>query len=131
MKQFALFIGEWHPRYQNFRWHSLANALRAVGQTSPAHDHRALTDAESCRRVVEAMASGVRADIPALRPDVIERDSGVGWTSETRTIPGGQVTVVSSSGGCSTGLLLVILLIGAAFILLGCCAFFYFMMITS
>jgi DNA polymerase III subunit epsilon len=132
MKQYAAFAGEWHPKYDTFRWHKLTEALRRLNLRGPAISHRALSDAESCRRVVEAMAAEAAVTQPVVIPPERPGPEGEpGWTTSTRTIPGGRVTVVSSSGGCSTGLLLAILFVGTACIIVGCCAFFYVAMVMS
>lgn len=131
MKQYAAFAGIWHPRYEGFRWHKLTEALRMVNRNLPVGNHRALADADSCRQVVEAMASESAPAEPVVIPPGgrDEDEHGSAWSGTTRDFPGGQVTVVStSSRGCSTGLLLAILFVGAACILLGTCAFFYSMM---
>jgi DNA polymerase III subunit epsilon len=65
MKQFAAYAGVWHERYENWRWHKLMTALEMLGQPVPAIQHRALTDTEATRRIVQAMADGIEPQTDA------------------------------------------------------------------
>lgn len=148
MKQFAAYVGEWHPKYETWRWHKLELAMQMIGRPAPVVRHRALADAESCRQLVEAMAAGIQSRPSAalragdpdrdrqeepLRPDVIrpgeERQRewpGQEWSERSGSFGGAQYTVISTgSSGCSSGALLLILVVGIILIGLCCCAFFY------
>lgn len=60
MKLYALFHGEWNDYRQSYRWQKLNRAIAQCGITLPDL-HRALADAEACRRLVHYMAAqGVR-----------------------------------------------------------------------
>ena len=155
MRRFAAYVGEWHERYETWRWHKLMTALDMVGGQVPNVQHRALQDTEASRQIVIAMADGVEptkttrmrspAVIPAefrereysgepLRPEVIgpgdeEERFGHdprGWETRSGTFAGGQYTVISTrTQGCSTGALVATLIGGIIVIGVGCCAFFY------
>jgi DNA polymerase III subunit epsilon len=79
MKQFAAYAGEWHERYQNWRWQKLMTALEMMGRPQPSVQHRALTDTEASRQIVLAMAEGIEPRVATSRdqpivPAVIESD---------------------------------------------------------
>ncbi len=59
MKQFAAYAGDWHERYENWRWHKLMVALEMMGQPTPDVQHRALADTQASRNIVMAMADGI------------------------------------------------------------------------
>lgn len=54
MKQYAVFHGEWNEYYGNYRFQSLATACSALGIAKP--DHSAVSDAQACAAVVQALA---------------------------------------------------------------------------
>jgi DNA polymerase-3 subunit epsilon len=54
MKRYAAFTTVWNEKYGNYRFHKLDVALAAFGHR-PAN-HRARSDAQSCRLVVQGMA---------------------------------------------------------------------------
>jgi DNA polymerase III subunit epsilon len=56
MQRYAEYVGQRHERYGGYRWHKLDVALAAFDEPVPPNAHRALADAESCRRVVYAMS---------------------------------------------------------------------------
>lgn len=55
MLRYAAYVGEWNPRYNSYRWHTLEQAASALGSPMPP-SHRALDDALACLAVVRAMA---------------------------------------------------------------------------
>lgn len=55
MLRYAAYAGDRHPKYGDYRWHSLERAAGSLGISLPTH--RARGDAEACRGVVHTMAS--------------------------------------------------------------------------
>jgi DNA polymerase III subunit epsilon len=122
MQRFAEYAGIWHPKYENFRWHRLADALRMTNQPAPIRDHRALADAESCRNIVRAMAEQDRA--PVVVPPSIDDESRREWGlgARTREFPGGRVTVITANQGCSRTMLIVVAVVLFLCVATACCA---------
>jgi len=56
MELYAAHYGEWNSYYHSYRWQTLDKAARQCGLTWAGDAHRALADAEMCRRVVRHMA---------------------------------------------------------------------------
>jgi DNA polymerase III subunit epsilon len=56
MKKYSEFAGVWNPRFSNYRWHKLSDAVQEFGIDIPEDIHRALADAEMTRKLVIAMA---------------------------------------------------------------------------
>jgi DNA polymerase-3 subunit epsilon len=56
MKLYAEYHGEWNDYRRSWRWQKLGDAVRQCNITLPAGLHRALADAEACRRIVHHMA---------------------------------------------------------------------------
>jgi hypothetical protein len=54
MLGYAKYVGERSPWGRGYRWHKLDKAAAAFG--IPPGSHRALADADVCRRVVHRMA---------------------------------------------------------------------------
>jgi DNA polymerase-3 subunit epsilon len=56
MELYAAHYGEWNSYYHSYRWQTLDKAARQCRLTWSGDAHRALADAEMCRRVVRHMA---------------------------------------------------------------------------
>ncbi len=56
MKLYAQFRGEWNPKYQDYRWHSLEAAAEQCQIPLPPRVHRAQEDTELARKLLEYMA---------------------------------------------------------------------------
>jgi DNA polymerase-3 subunit epsilon len=57
MRLYARFAGIWNPRHGDYKWHRLEAAASQCHIGPPPATHRALADAETCRRLVIHMAS--------------------------------------------------------------------------
>jgi hypothetical protein len=156
MKRHAAYVGVWHERYETWRWHKLVEAVRMMGREVPVVQHRALSDAEACRQVVEAMAAGVEPALPVqsfspavvspegehhgpdsepLRPDIIgpgESDDERfgrdkrGWETRSGTFAGGQYTIISTKERGCSPGLLVAILIGGTIVIVVGCCLFFY-----
>lgn len=68
MELYARFYGDWNEYYRSYKWQKQADAAKQLGIEIPADLHRAATDANLCRLIIEAMAA-------TLLPDEIKRSS--------------------------------------------------------
>lgn len=57
MNLYARYHGEWNDFRNDWKWQKLGAALSQCNITLPAGLHRALADAEACRRIVHHIAS--------------------------------------------------------------------------
>lgn len=56
MKLYAEFHGDWNNHHQSYRWQKQSNAAQQLGIKIPFDLHRAASDANLCRLIIEAMA---------------------------------------------------------------------------
>lgn len=57
MNLYAMYYGDWNDYHESYRWQRLTSAALQCGIDLPLGAHRALADAEICRRVVLHMAA--------------------------------------------------------------------------
>ena len=65
MELYAQYWGDWSQWHGNYKWQSLGAAAAQCGLLWPMGAHRALADAEMCRRVLEWMATRPAPGQPA------------------------------------------------------------------
>ena len=53
MEAYAALYGEWNPRYGNYKWQSLSNAMRQQGLEVAEDAHSALADCQMTLKLIE------------------------------------------------------------------------------
>lgn len=55
MLAYAAHKGDWNPKYRNYRWHSLTDAMRQLGLEWEGEAHRAMADTRATLAVLQSI----------------------------------------------------------------------------